>query len=200
MWAQRPIVEKRHRYAFYRPFTDSIASIICDLPTKLATAIMFNVPLYFMTNLRRSAGALFTYLVFLIATILTMSMFFRTVGSLSKTVEQSMVPSSMVILIFSAYTGYIIPAKDMVPWLAWLRRLNPIAFAYESLMINEVCETQILRNGAFLTRVVCQSEISLCAHYPIRSRLQRGRYERQDLRSDWSGAGSDRHQWLRLHR
>jgi ATP-binding cassette subfamily G (WHITE) protein 2 (PDR) len=50
-----------------------------------------------------------------------------------------MVPSSMVILIFSAYTGYIIPIKDMVPWLDWLRRLNPIAFAYESLMINEVC-------------------------------------------------------------
>jgi ATP-binding cassette subfamily G (WHITE) protein 2 (PDR) len=139
MWAQRPIVEKHHRYAFYRPFTESIASIICDLPNKLATAIMFNVPLYFLTNLRRSAGAFFTYLIFMIVTILTMSMFFRTVGSLSKTVEQSMVPSSMVILIFSAYTGYIIPVKDMVPWLAWLRRLNPIAFAYESLMINEVC-------------------------------------------------------------
>lgn len=108
MWAQRPIVEKHHRYAFYRPFTETIASIICDLPTKLATAIMFNVTLYFMTNLRRSAGAFFIYLVFLIVTILTMSMFFRTVGSLSRTAEQSMVPSSMVILIFSAYTGYIV--------------------------------------------------------------------------------------------
>jgi ATP-binding cassette subfamily G (WHITE) protein 2 (PDR) len=139
MWAQRPIVEKHHRYTFYRPFTESIASIICDLPNKLATAIMFNAPLYFMTNLRRSAGAFFNYLIFMIVTILTMSMFFRIVGSLSKTVEQSMVPSSMVILIFSAYTGYIIPIKDMVPWLDWLRRLNPIAFAYESLMINEVC-------------------------------------------------------------
>ncbi|KAF2789463.1 putative multidrug resistance ABC transporter [Melanomma pulvis-pyrius CBS 109.77] len=140
MWSQRPIVEKHHRYAFYRPFTESIASIICDLPNKLATAIMFNVPLYFMTNLRRSASAFFTYLLFMTVTILTMSMFFRTVGSLSKTLEQSMVPTSMVILIFSAYTGYIIPVKDMVPWLAWLRRLNPIAFAYESLMINEFAD------------------------------------------------------------
>ncbi|KAF2684609.1 hypothetical protein K458DRAFT_367108 [Lentithecium fluviatile CBS 122367] len=140
MWAQRPIVEKHHRYAFYRPFTETIASIICDLPTKLATTIMFNVPLYFMTNLRRSASAFFTYIAFLIATTLTMSMFFRTVGSLSKTPEQSMVPSSMIIFIFSAYTGYIIPAKDMVSWLAWLRRLNPIAFAYESLMINEFAD------------------------------------------------------------
>lgn len=138
MWAQRPIVEKHHRYAFYRPFTESIASYMCDQPNKLATAITFNVTLYFMTNLRRSAGAFFTYLLIMVATILTMSMYFRTVGSLSKTHAQSMVPSSMLILLFSAYTGYIIPVKDMVPWLAWFRRLNPVAYAYESLMINEV--------------------------------------------------------------
>ncbi|KAF1961950.1 AtrD, ABC-transporter [Byssothecium circinans] len=122
MWAQRPI---------------SFASLICDLPNKLATCIMFNTTLYFMTNLRRTPGAFFTYLVFIFATVLTMSMFFRTVGSLSKTMEQTMVPCSMVIIVFSCYTGFIIPVKDMVPWLGWLRRLNPIAYAYESLMVNE---------------------------------------------------------------
>ncbi|KAF2267290.1 multidrug resistance protein CDR1 [Lojkania enalia] len=137
MWAQRPIVEKHHRYAFYRPFTESIASLICDLPNKLATAIMFNIPLYFMTNLRRSSGAFFTYLAFMICIILTMSMFFRMVGSLTRTIEQSMVPCSLAIITFSSYTGFVIPVKDMVPWMAWLRRINPIAFAYESLMINE---------------------------------------------------------------
>lgn len=139
MWAQRPIVEKHSRYAFYHPFTESCASLICDLPNKLATCIMFNTTLYFMSNLRRTAGAFFTYFVLILITTLTMSMFFRMVGSLSRTIEQTMVPISMVIVIFSAYTGFIIPVNDMVPWLSWLRWLNPIAFAYESLMINEVC-------------------------------------------------------------
>ncbi|KAF1849694.1 pleiotropic drug resistance protein, ABC superfamily [Cucurbitaria berberidis CBS 394.84] len=137
MWAQRPIVEKHNRYALYHPFTESCASLICDLPNKVATCIFFNTTLYFMSNLRRTAGAFFTYMVFMFATILAMSMFFRMVGSLSSTLEQTMVPVSMVILIFSAYTGFIIPVKDMISWLSWLRRLNPIAFAYESLMINE---------------------------------------------------------------
>lgn len=140
MWAQRPIVEKHNRYALYHPFAESLASLICDLPNKLATCIMFNVALYFMTNLRRTAGAFFTYMLFVFATVLTMSMFFRTVGSLSKTLDQTMVPCSMVIIVFSCYTGFIIPVKDMVPWLAWLRRLNPIAYAYESLMVNEVSQ------------------------------------------------------------
>lgn len=138
MWAQRPIVEKHNRYALYHPFTESCASFICDLPNKLMTCIMFNTIVYFMTNLRRTASAFFTYFVFIIATVLTMSMFFRTIGSLSRTLEQTMVPVSMIILIFSAYTGFIIPINDMVPWLSWLRWLNPISYAYESLMINEV--------------------------------------------------------------
>ncbi|KAF2818778.1 AtrD, ABC-transporter [Ophiobolus disseminans] len=134
---ERPIVEKHSRYALYHPFTESLASFICDLPNKLATCIMFNVTVYFMTNLRRTAGAFFTFLLFVFATVLTMSMFFRTVGSLSKTMEQTMVPCSMIIIVFTCYTGYVIPIKDMVPWLGWLRRLNPIAYAYESLMVNE---------------------------------------------------------------
>jgi ATP-binding cassette subfamily G (WHITE) protein 2 (PDR) len=138
MWAQRPIVEKHNRYALYHPFAESCASLICDLPNKIATCLFFNTTLYFMTNLRRSGGAFFTYILFMFTTILTMSMFFRMVGSLSSTIEQTMVPVSMVIIIFSAYTGVIIPVKDMVTWLGWLRRLNPIAYAYESLMVNEV--------------------------------------------------------------
>jgi hypothetical protein len=138
MWAQRPIVEKHSRYGFYHPWTESFASLICDLPNKIATCVMFNVALYFMTNLRRTASAFFTYLLFMFVTILTMSLYFRTVGSLSRTMEQTMIPCSMVIIVFSCYTGFVIPIKDMVPWLSWLRRLNPIAYAYESLMINEV--------------------------------------------------------------
>jgi hypothetical protein len=27
----------------------------------------------------------------------------------------------------------------MVPWLGWFRYINPVAYTYESLMINEVC-------------------------------------------------------------
>jgi ATP-binding cassette subfamily G (WHITE) protein 2 (PDR) len=130
MWAQRPIVEKHNRYALYHPFAESCASLICDLPNKIATCLFFNTTLYFMTNLRRSGGAFFTYILFMFTTILTVSMFFRMVGSLSSTIEQTMVPVSMVIIIFSAYTGVIIPVKDMVTWLGWLRRLNPIAYAY----------------------------------------------------------------------
>jgi ATP-binding cassette subfamily G (WHITE) protein 2 (PDR) len=42
-------VEKHTKYAFYHPFSEAIASMICDLPNKIGGAIFFNLTLYFMT-------------------------------------------------------------------------------------------------------------------------------------------------------
>ena len=147
MWAQRPIVEKHDRYALYHPFTEGVAAILCDLPAKFGTTAMFHVTLYFMTNLRRTASAFFTYVVFMFFIVLTMSMVFRTLGSLSQILEQTMAPASIVVLLCIVYTGFVIPVPYMAPWLSWFRRLNPMAYAYESLMINEVRVALIFRMG-----------------------------------------------------
>ncbi|KAJ6436823.1 ATP-binding cassette, subfamily G (WHITE), member 2, PDR [Purpureocillium lavendulum] len=64
LYAQRPIVEKQAKYAFYHPFAEAIASMICDLPNKVLTALGFNLALYFMTNLRRTPGHFFVFLLF----------------------------------------------------------------------------------------------------------------------------------------
>lgn len=144
MWAQRPIVDKHNRYGFYHPFTESLASFICDLPNKLATSLLFHITLYFMTNLRRTAAAFLTYYVFNFFVLLTMSMLFRMIGSLSKTLEETMAPVSIMVVVFIAYTGFVLPVDYMRDWLSWLRRINPLAYAYESLMSNEVCVIDLL--------------------------------------------------------
>jgi ABC-type multidrug transport system permease subunit len=56
LYAQRPIVEKHARYAFYHPSAEAAASMLTDLPYKIANAILFNVTIYFMVNLNRQAG------------------------------------------------------------------------------------------------------------------------------------------------
>ncbi|KAL7621630.1 Multidrug resistance protein [Parahypoxylon ruwenzoriense] len=138
MWAQRPIVEKQHRYAFYHPFTEGLASMICDLPFKLTNSFVFHIPLYFLSNLRRTGGAFFTYWLFMFVTVLTMSPIFRTVGSISRTMEQTMAPNSTLVVLAIIYTGFVIPPSYMKPWLGWFRWVNPMAYTYESLMINEL--------------------------------------------------------------
>ncbi|KAI1742988.1 P-loop containing nucleoside triphosphate hydrolase protein [Xylaria scruposa] len=137
MWTQRPIVEKHKRYGFYRPYAERLASLICDLPSKVAIGFGIHLPLYFLSNLRRSPSAFFTYWLLMFANIITMSMVFRTIGSISKTREETMTPASILVLLCTIYTGFVVPAAYMVPWFSWFRYLNPLTYTYESLMINE---------------------------------------------------------------
>ena len=137
LYAQRPIVEKQSTYAFYHPFSEAIASMICDLPNKIASSVMFNLGLYFLTNLRRTPGAFFTFYLFSFVLLLTMSMIFRTIGACSRTLAQAMAPSAVFILGLVIYTGFTVPIQDMHPWFRWINYIDPVAYAFESLMINE---------------------------------------------------------------
>ena len=115
LYAQRGIVEKQSKYAFYHPFSEAIASMITDLPNKILTSVFFNLTLYFMTNLRRTPSAFFTFYLFSFAVTLAMSMLFRTIGALSRTLAQAMAPAAVFILALVIYTGFVVPIRDMHP-------------------------------------------------------------------------------------
>jgi ATP-binding cassette subfamily G (WHITE) protein 2 (PDR) len=138
LYAQRPIVEKHSRYAFYHPFSEAISSMVCDLPNKIISCTAFNLILYFMTNLRREPGAFFIFWLFNFMSVLCMSMIFRAIGSLSRSLAQAMAPAALFILALVIYTGFAIPIRDMHGWIRWFNYIDPVSYAFESLMINEV--------------------------------------------------------------
>ncbi|PYH93948.1 hypothetical protein BO71DRAFT_484181 [Aspergillus ellipticus CBS 707.79] len=140
LWQQRPIVEKHDKYALYHPSAEAISSMLVDLPSKLIVSVVFNVIIYFMSNLRRTPGHFFVFYLFSVTTTLTMSNIFRWIGAISRSMAQAMVPSSIFMLILVIYTGFTIPVRNMHPWFRWLNYLDPIAYAFESIMINEFSE------------------------------------------------------------
>ncbi|KAK4178978.1 ATP-binding cassette transporter [Triangularia setosa] len=137
LYAQRPIVEKQARYAFYHPSAEYLAGVLVDLPLKATTAISFNLVFYFMTNLNRQPASFFFYLLVVFLTVLAMSGLFRFIGSLSRTEAQAMVPASVLLIALLVFAGFIVPIDYMLPWCRWINYLDPIAYAYEALMINE---------------------------------------------------------------
>ncbi|KAF9022747.1 ABC transporter protein [Hymenopellis radicata] len=137
LYEQRPIVEKHARMAFYHPASEALASMITDLPYKLLNAIGFNLVIYFMANLRREVNHFFIFLLFSFLTTMAMSMIFRTIGALSRTISQAMAPAAFIILALVIYTGFTIPVDGMHPWFRWLNYVDPIGYAFESLMVNE---------------------------------------------------------------
>ncbi|RGP77447.1 ATP-binding subfamily g white member pdr [Fusarium longipes] len=137
LYAQRPIVEKHSRYALYHPSAEAIASMLCDLPYKVSNAIVFNLTLYFMTNLKREPGAFFFFLLMSFEVVLVMSMIFRTIASATRSLFQALVPAAILILDLVIFTGFVIPKRYMLGWCKWLYYIDPIAYAFESVVVNE---------------------------------------------------------------
>ncbi|KAJ6571794.1 putative ABC transporter [Mycena capillaripes] len=137
LYAQRPIVEKHTAYALYHPFAEAVSSMICDLPAKFLTGTVVSLTFYFMTNLRREPAAFFIFYLFSLTTTFVMSMIFRTIASASRSLIQALTPTAVFILGLVMYTGFTVPVRDMVPWFRWINYINPVAYTFESLMVNE---------------------------------------------------------------
>ncbi|KAK2591158.1 Multidrug resistance protein [Conoideocrella luteorostrata] len=146
LYAQRPIVEKHSRYALYHPSAEAIASMLCDLPYKISNSIVFNLILYFITNLRREPGAFFFFLLISFSTVLVMSMIFRTIASASRSLFQALVPAAILILDLVVFTGFVLPKEYMLGWCRWLSYIDPLGYAFESLMVNEFHNRQFRCN------------------------------------------------------
>ncbi|CAI6338584.1 unnamed protein product [Periconia digitata] len=137
VYAERPVVEKQHKYAFYSLSTQAIASFVMDLPYKTANMIAFNLIVYFMTHLRRDTSSfLFFSLVTYLAT-LVMSCLYRTLAYLTRTPAQAMVPSALLSIGLIIYTGFCIPSAYLPGWSEWMLHINPLSYAFEALMANE---------------------------------------------------------------
>ncbi|TDZ22045.1 ZEB2-regulated ABC transporter 1 [Colletotrichum orbiculare MAFF 240422] len=139
LYGKRKIVEKHARYALYHPSSEAVAAIIVDLPYKLLNALAINLPIYFMTNLRReSAGPFFFFLLFSFTITVSMSMMFRFLGSVTTTIAQALAPASLILLALMLFSGFAIPQAYLEGWIGWLRWVNPVYYAQESLVLNEL--------------------------------------------------------------
>ncbi|KAG7120746.1 Opaque-specific ABC transporter CDR3 like protein [Verticillium longisporum] len=137
LYAKRKIIEKHARYALYHPSAEALSSMVVDLPYKLFNAVITNVTVYFMANLHREPGNFFFFLLVAFTVVLTMSMLFRLIASVTKSIAQAMAPSAIILLCLILYTGFTIPVDYMKNWIKWSRWGNPIFYGLESIMINE---------------------------------------------------------------
>lgn len=90
-----------------------------------------------MGNLRREPGAFFFFLLMIFTTTMTMSMLFRLIASVTKSIAQAMAPSAIILLGLVLYSGFTIPTQYMRSWISWCRWANPIFYGLESIMVNE---------------------------------------------------------------
>lgn len=137
LYAQRPVVEKQHRYAFYHQSAEAVSSYLMEIPYKVTNSIMFNTIIYFLVNLRREPGPYFFFVLTNFLLTLTMSGVYRTIASVTRTSHQALVPVALITIGVMVYTGFTIPTAYMPGWSRWMGYINPLGYGFEALMANE---------------------------------------------------------------
>ena len=122
-FAQRPLLLKHKRYRLYHPMSYGYGQILSDVVWKVVV-IAYNIPMYFLAGLHRTAGHFFIFFLVAYISHLSLSMFFRFIAVLSPTVERAGLPVGIFLTTLVIYTGWYIPPPQMQVWLKWFRFLN----------------------------------------------------------------------------
>jgi len=76
----RPILKKQTNYSLYRPSAVAVANTLASMPFSATKIFLFNIVVYFLTGLHRSAGAFWTFHLFSYLAYLAIQGLFRTLG------------------------------------------------------------------------------------------------------------------------
>ncbi|KAI0830812.1 ABC-2 type transporter-domain-containing protein [Trametes gibbosa] len=146
----RPILKKQTNYALYRPAAIAIANTLSDMPFSAVRILIYNIIIYFMSNLARSAGGFFTYHLFIYLGFLTMQGFFRTFGIMCTNFDSAFRLATFFIPNMIQYGGYMIPVFQMKRWLFWIYYINPLSYAWVGCMENEFMRISFTCDGSFV--------------------------------------------------
>lgn len=161
----RPILLKHKSFSFYRPAAYAIAQTVIDMPLVLVQVFIFDIVVYFMANLSRTASQFFISLLFLWIITMTMYAFFRAIGALVGSLDIATRITGVAIQALVVYTGYLIPPSKMHPWFSWLRWINPIQYGFEGLLANEFYNLDIQCVAPFIAPQIpgTQEQYQACA-------------------------------------
>ncbi|KAK8177572.1 ABC-2 type transporter-domain-containing protein [Phyllosticta citrichinensis] len=146
----RQILLKHKSFSFYRPSAYAIAQTVCDVPLVFLQVVLFSTPVYFMSNLQRTASQFFICMLFLFMSSMTTFALFRTISSFSSSLDGATRVTGVVVQAVVVYTGYLIPPRKMHRWFGWICWLNPIQYGFESLMANEFYNLDIACEPPYL--------------------------------------------------
>jgi ATP-binding cassette subfamily G (WHITE) protein 2 (SNQ2) len=116
----RPVIRKQTDYGFYRPAAYQIANALADLPFSATRILVFDIIVYFMSHLHRSAGRFFAFHLINYTAFLAMQGFFRTVGLFFDSYHTAFRVAVAIFPNLVLYAGYMIPINKMKRWLFWI--------------------------------------------------------------------------------
>lgn len=136
-FANRAIIMKHKAYSMYHTSAEALQEIFTEFPVKLVAVFILSLVTYWIPVLKWDAGSYFQYLLNMITLQQCTSFLFKCCAAMTKDGTTAHAVGGLFILILCIYSGFFIPAGQMHHWGRWIRYINPINYAFESVMATE---------------------------------------------------------------
>ncbi|KAI7860713.1 ABC-2 type transporter-domain-containing protein [Circinella umbellata] len=134
----RPILEKHKHFAMYRPSAYYLSQVVVDIPITIVQVLVYQLSAYFLMGLHSDAGRFFTYFIIMCWITFAIIGYFRFFGVITTSFDVANQASCLAFIVFFLYLGYFIVYDAMHPWFFWLHWLDPLAYGFKALLINEM--------------------------------------------------------------
>ncbi|KAI9011791.1 ABC-2 type transporter-domain-containing protein [Hyaloraphidium curvatum] len=148
----RQVLYKHKSFVLYQPMIYYFAKVVWDIPIKLVQILFFTVIFYFMVGLNMTDRGvhfgIFYFVLFL--SYVSFAAFCRMMGTYSVDLNSANRAAGIIMILFLVYNGYLIPFNQMPPWFGWIVWVNPLAYGYKALALNEFVGQNFYCSGSTL--------------------------------------------------
>lgn len=145
--SERVVVLKERGSRMYQIGAYFWSKTVTELPRNLIVNMIFSLITYFMVGLRGGGDHFFVYYVFTVLSMMSSEGLAYVVGAIARDPQQGGAIAPAFIVMAMLFGGFFIGANSMPVWLAWIRHLSFIKYAFAGLMQNEY-EGRILATSA----------------------------------------------------
>ncbi|KIJ53326.1 hypothetical protein M422DRAFT_222683 [Sphaerobolus stellatus SS14] len=139
LYYQRSIVARHHRAALYHPWIDAAAFTIMETPISFLYVTGYSVLIYFLSGFQREPDKFFVFLLIVNSVYFVMKALTRTIVALSHSEAEAQALGGFICSLFAElYGGFFIAPRDIVKGLRWISYINPLKYAFEALLTNEL--------------------------------------------------------------
>lgn len=137
LFSDKPILNKQYGYSMYRPSAELLAKQIVSFPVRLLGVICFSLIIYFLSNMKQEPGAFFTYFLFVNMVVVAVNALFTLLASFMPTLALANAINGVAMLACVMYSSYMIQRPSMHWWFKWYSYVNPVLYAFGSMITTE---------------------------------------------------------------
>ncbi|OBA28057.1 hypothetical protein HANVADRAFT_51777 [Hanseniaspora valbyensis NRRL Y-1626] len=163
-FANRAIIMKHKSYSMYHTSAEALQEIFTEMPVKLIAVVILSLVTYWIPVLKWDAGSYFQFLFIMFTLQQCTSFIFKCCAAITKDGTTAHAVGGLYILIMVIYSGFFIPIGQMHHWGRWIRYINPINYAFESVIAiefhgREMLCSQLIPSGTGYENVSISNQI-----------------------------------------